>query len=243
MKTKKIEIHALIPARSGSKGIKNKNIIKIKNKELIGYTIEFAKKIKIFDKVVVSTDSKLIGNISKKFGAEVPFLRPKKYSKDSSTDLEVFKHYVSWLKKNNKKIPEVIVHLRATTPFRRKKKILDAIKTFLKEKKASSLRSVKSSNFTPFKMWMFKNKKIIKPVISYNKKLETHSISRQNLSPTFQHIGFVDIIRTKKTIYRNSTCGNTVIPYIFKKKDLKNYVDIDTHDDLLNAKNISLKLK
>jgi len=94
-----IEIHALIPARSGSKGIKNKNIVKINNKELIGYTIDLAKKIKLINKIIISTDSKKIKKIAEKFGAIVPFLRPKKFSKDNSTDLDVFKHYLFWLNK------------------------------------------------------------------------------------------------------------------------------------------------
>ena len=229
------EIHAVIPARSGSKGVKNKNIRKINNKELIGYTIETAKKIKLINKLIVSTDSKKIKKISEKFGAEVPFLRPLKFSKDSSTDLEVFKHYLLWLKKNRKEIPTLIVHLRATTPFRSEKKIIKAIKLILKNKNASCLRSFKHSDFSPYKMWRYKNKYKVKPVLLYKKNLESHSLSRQKLPKTLNHIGMVDIIRPKKTILQNSMCGNFVVPLVFEKKDLKNYVDIDTNSDLNKA--------
>jgi CMP-N,N'-diacetyllegionaminic acid synthase len=243
MKKNSLEIHAIIPARSGSKGVKNKNIRKINNKELIGYTIETAKKIKLINKIIVSTNSKKIKKISEKFGAEVPFLRPLKFSKDSSTDLEVFKHYFLWLKKNKKKIPTLIVHLRATTPFRSEKKIIKAIKLMLKKKNASCLRSFKYSDFSPYKMWSYKSKDIVKPVLFYKKNLESHSLSRQKLPKTFNHIGIVDILRPKKTILQNSICGNKVVPLVFKNNDLKNYVDIDTKDDLKKAKIICAKLK
>jgi CMP-N,N'-diacetyllegionaminic acid synthase len=245
MKKNNIEIHAVIPARSGSKGVKNKNIRKINNKELIGYTIETAKKIKLISKVIVSTDSQKIKKISEKFGAEVPFLRPLKFSKDSSTDLEVFKHYLSWLKKNKKKIPELILHLRATTPFRSKQKIIEAIKLMLRKKNASCLRSFKHSNFSPYKMWRYKNKHKheVNPVLLYKKNLESHSLSRQKLPNTFNHIGIVDILRPKKTILQNSICGNVVVPLVFKSGDLKNYIDIDTKNDLKRARLIKLKIK
>lgn len=231
-----IEIHALIPARSGSKGIKNKNIVKINNKELIGYTIDLAKKIKLINKIIVSTDSKKIKKIAEKFGAIVPFLRPKKFSKDNSTDLDVFKHYLFWLNKKKQQNPTLIVHLRATTPFRNKKKIIKAIKIMLNHKNASCLRSFQKSNFSPYKMWEYRNKFRVRPVILLNNKLEAHSIARQNLPQTFNHIGVVDILRPKKTILKNSMCGNEVVPLIFNKKDLKNYIDIDTKDDLNRAK-------
>jgi CMP-N,N'-diacetyllegionaminic acid synthase len=242
MKKNKIEIHALIPARSGSKGIKNKNILKIKRKELIGFTIETAKSIKLINKTIVSTDSKIIKKISEKYGADVPFLRPKRISSDTSTDLEVFKHYLSWLKKNKKKIPTLIVHLRATTPFRNPKKIIRAIKLMLRKKNASCLRSFKYSDFSPYKMWTYKNKNEVEPVLLYKKNLESHSISRQKLPKTFNHIGVVDVLRPEKSVLQNSMCGNLVIPLIFKGIDLNNYVDIDTSDDFEKAKAIFSKL-
>ena len=243
MKNNSSEIHAVIPARSGSKGVKNKNIRKINNKELIGYSIETAKRIKLISKVVVSTDSKKIKKISEKFGAEVPFLRPLKFSKDSSTDLEVFKHYLSWLKKNKKDIPILIVHLRATTPFRNEKKIIEAIKLMLRKKNVSCLRSFKHSDFSPYKMWQYQKKDRVKPVLLYKKNLESHSWSRQKLPKTFNHIGIIDIIRPEKTVMKNSMCGNIVHPLLFKSIDLKNYVDIDTEDDLKKAKKLLSKSK
>ena len=80
----KKKIIALIPARSGSQRIKNKNIIKIFNHPLIAHSINEAKKTRLFEKIVVSTDSRIYAEIAKKYGAEVPFLRPVKISNSVS---------------------------------------------------------------------------------------------------------------------------------------------------------------
>ena len=92
-----MNIVAIIPARSGSKSIKNKNILMYKNKPLIYHSIKIALRSKLVDRVIVSTDSKKYAKLSKKIGAEVPFLRPKKYSKDSSNDSEWINHAINYL--------------------------------------------------------------------------------------------------------------------------------------------------
>ena len=88
---------AIIPARANSKRIKNKNIINFFNKPIIYWPIQMAKKSKIFKRIFVSTDSKKISKISQKYGAEVPFLRPKKISNDKAGILEVVKHLIIFL--------------------------------------------------------------------------------------------------------------------------------------------------
>ena len=97
-------IIAVIPARSGSKRIKNKNIKKIFGKPIISYPISQALKSKIFDKVIVSTESTKIANISKKYGAEIIFKRPKKLSGDNVLIPPVMEHAVKWVEKNVTKI-------------------------------------------------------------------------------------------------------------------------------------------
>ena len=94
----KNEILTIIPARSGSKGVKNKNIKLINGKPLIYWTIKEAKKSKL-SQIIVSTDSKKILRISKKFGADVPFLRPKKISKDNTEMTDVLKHALNFFYK------------------------------------------------------------------------------------------------------------------------------------------------
>ena len=91
-----MNIITLIPARAGSKGIKNKNIILFNKKPLISHTILISKKSSLISDTYVWTNSKKIANISKKFGAKVPLLRPEKISGDKSLDIEVMKHFYNW---------------------------------------------------------------------------------------------------------------------------------------------------
>ena len=144
------KVVALIPARSGSKRIPNKNIKLLSGHPLIAYSIVSALESKVFDKVVVSTDSEDIAKISEYYGAEVPFLRPKNISKDNSIDLELFIHAVNEIIKIDKKI-KYVVHLRPTTPFRDPKILDRAIQAFEKNKNFHSLRSVQEMSESAIK--------------------------------------------------------------------------------------------
>ena len=100
------DIIALIPARSGSKGVPNKNIMLFNGLPLLAYSIVVAKKSKLIDRVIVSTDSQEYAEIAIKHGAEVPFLRPPEYSTDQSKVEEALKHAVVWLKENEAYKPD-----------------------------------------------------------------------------------------------------------------------------------------
>ena len=115
----KKNILALIGIRSGSKGLKNKNIKKLGNKHLVGWIINAAKKSKYINRIIVSTDSKKYAKISKKYGAEVPFLRDKKYAKDDSNEIDFIKFTIKKLEKLENYNPHIIVRLLATCPFQR----------------------------------------------------------------------------------------------------------------------------
>ena len=119
------KILAFIPARGGSKGIPNKNIKLFNGKPLIQWTIKSALKSKLINKVIVSSDSKKILSLSKKFGADV-ILRPKNISGDLATTASAIKHYI----KNTKESFDTIVLLSPTSPLRKKKDIDNAIKEF-----------------------------------------------------------------------------------------------------------------
>lgn len=116
-------ILAIIPARAGSKGLPGKNIKSLCGKPLIAWTIEAAIKSKYIDKVIVSTDSENIANISKKYGAKVPFLRPDCLATDDSKSINVIKHAISFFKDEY----EVIIYLQPTSPLRTSDDIDDAI--------------------------------------------------------------------------------------------------------------------
>lgn len=114
---KKKEVVAIIPARGGSKGIPRKNIVDLCGKPLIAYTIEVALNTKLIDRVVVSTDDEEISEISRYYGAEVPFLRPKDLAGDNSSLNDVMAHTMNKLKSINYR-PQIAVHLFPTHLFR-----------------------------------------------------------------------------------------------------------------------------
>src|SRR5688572_19439839 len=97
---KKPNVVAVIPARGGSKGLPRKNIRVLAGKPLIAYSIEAAKNCPLIDRVILSTDDQEIADIGKKFGAEVPFLRPSAIAVDDATTESVLIHAIDWLEKN-----------------------------------------------------------------------------------------------------------------------------------------------
>ena len=95
----KKKVLCIIPARKGSKGLKNKNIKMLNKIPLIAWSILVAKKCKQIDEIIVSTDSIKISKIAKTYGAKVPFIRPKKFATDKSSSFSVLKHAIDFFKK------------------------------------------------------------------------------------------------------------------------------------------------
>jgi CMP-N,N'-diacetyllegionaminic acid synthase len=127
-----MKIVALINARGGSKGIKNKNTLKFKNTTLLGNSILQAKRIKQIQRIFVSTDNKKIAKKSLKYGAEVPFLRPKNLAKDNSPEILSIRHAINFFKIKLNLKPDYIVSLPTTSPLR---SIQDIENCILKAKK------------------------------------------------------------------------------------------------------------
>ena len=123
---------AIIPARSGSKRIKNKNIKLLNNKHLIYYSIKAAIKSNLFQKIIVSTDSKKISTIAEKYGAEVPFLRPKELSDDHTPTQKVINHTIKQIGEYYK--IDNVCCIYATAPFIDYKDLIKAKKTLDKNK-------------------------------------------------------------------------------------------------------------
>ena len=118
------KILAVITARAGSKRLPDKNILDLAGKPLIAWTIEPAKQSKFIDKIIVSTDSIKIKNISEKYGVEVPFIRPKELASDSASSISVLKHAILFYKNKF----DYIVLLQPTSPLRKTLDIDNAIK-------------------------------------------------------------------------------------------------------------------
>tara|TARA_Y100000816_G_C26021582_1_gene534448 strand:+ start:24 stop:698 length:675 start_codon:yes stop_codon:yes gene_type:complete len=224
MKIKKIL--AIIPARSGSKSIKNKNIIKYKGKPLIYYSIKTALKSKLINRVIVSTDSKKYKKISEKFGAEVPFLRPKKFSNHNSLDYDFIFHATKFFL-DKKYLPDLIVLLRPTTPNRKISVVDKGIRLFIKNfNRYDSMRSVSKFNQPVQKLFMIKNK-TLKGFFDDFYRDEYHAFPRQKFSKSYLPNGYVDIFKPKFFLKGKKLYGK-MYPYLTKdtldidyKKDLK----------------------
>lgn len=135
------KILGIITARGGSKGIPGKNIKELAGKPLIAYTIEAAQKSGVFNRIILSTDCPMIARIAKKYGCEVPFLRPDELAKSDTTSLSVVQHAVDWLQKQEEYEPEYIMILQPTSPLRRDFHIRDAVE-LLNKTGADSVLSV-----------------------------------------------------------------------------------------------------
>ncbi len=136
-------------ARGGSKGLPNKNLIKLFNKPLIGWAIESAIKSKYIDKLFVSTDSDEIADIARDFGAEVPFKRPKSLASDNSPEIDSWRHFLNYMEKNCKDKIDSLVSVPATSPLRDFNDIDKCVELFY-EKNADLVITVTDSYRSPY---------------------------------------------------------------------------------------------
>jgi len=155
----------IIPARSGSTRVKDKNLQKIGGVSLLEKKIKICKSLKIGN-VVVSTNSKKMAKLSSNAGAEIPFLRPKKYSSAKASTASTVLHYLRFLKKNNKEIPDYIAILPVTNPFLEKKSIIQAYKKIIKNKNVNSIIAYAEANDHPFTFVNLK-KKVLFNIFKY----------------------------------------------------------------------------
>lgn len=159
MKNKKQSVLCVICARGGSKGIKLKNLRKINNKHLIFYPIRDALESGVVDDLILSTDNKKIAFYARKYGANVPFLRPKNLSKDLTTTEETLQHAILEYEKLSKKKFDICLFLTANELFRKKEWIVKAVNTLKKNRK---LDSVFSGHITHKNYWEQKNGKWVR---------------------------------------------------------------------------------
>jgi N-acylneuraminate cytidylyltransferase/CMP-N,N'-diacetyllegionaminic acid synthase len=148
---KEVKALAVIPARGGSQGISQKNIKPFEGKPLIAWTIECAKAVDEIDRIIVSTDNVEIAEISKAYGAEVPFLRPKELAEAETPIEPVMAHVCKWLQDNEGIVPQAMVLLFATCPIREPRHIREALALFYSTG-ADSVVSVNESpaHYTPY---------------------------------------------------------------------------------------------
>tara|TARA_B100001971_G_C18053540_1_gene464120 strand:+ start:115 stop:840 length:726 start_codon:yes stop_codon:yes gene_type:complete len=208
-----MNIIAVIPARSGSKGVPDKNIKLLAGKPLIAYSIAVAKKSKLINRTIVSTDSKKYASLAKEYGAEVPFLRPAELAGDISTDYEFVKHLLDWLKSNENCQPDYLVHLRPVVPLRDSRIIDSAIEAFINNTEATSLRSAHEMSETAYKKFEIEGN-YFKAVGSDSFELDALNEPRQKYFKTYDPNGYVDVLKTSFVLSENKIHGNRVMPLI-----------------------------
>lgn len=224
----KPKILCIIPAREGSKGIKNKNIRPLLAKPLISWTIEEAQKSKYIDRIIISTDDLNIEKICHSYGAEV-IKRPKDLAQDESFVIDVIIHHLELLKKENY-IPEYVLLLQSTSPLRKSQNIDEAItKIINSEIEANSLVSVTKEEHPPWWLRQISEKGYVERYFDYDNKIFRR---RQDFPVLYRPNGAIYIAKTSILYQYKSFQTNKTIPYVMDKKMS---IDIDTENDLILA--------
>lgn len=215
------EVLAIIPARGGSKGLPRKNIRQLNGKPLIAYTIDAAKKSKYITRTIVNTDDEEIAEVAKKYGAEVPFIRPACLAEDDVKSIDVLTHTLRWFKKYEKYTPKIVVFLQPTSPLRNHCHIDHAVELFLKTD-ANSVISVCEFEHSPYWSSRIENNRLV-PLLD----LPVKDKRRQELPKTYRYNGAI-YISSMENILKYNTFFRDIEPYIMEPEDS---VDIDTWMD------------
>lgn len=218
---------AIIPARKGSKRLLNKNILKLGGKPLVAWTIEAALKSKYINEVMVTTDSDEIAEISKNYGAKVPFIRPNELATDKASSYDVIKHTIDFYRQKNQ-IFDYIILLQPTSPLRNYDNINKAIELQI-EKNANSITSVCEMNHSPLWSNTLPNNSsmigFIEPEIIGKRSQDIETYYRLN--------GAIYIAKTKTLLKEESFIS--VSKSFAYKMDKKHSVDIDDEMDFKMA--------
>lgn len=231
------EVLAIIPARGNSKGLPGKNLRLLNGHPLIAYSIAAGVQARLVNRVICSTDSLEIANVAKKYGAEVPFMRPKELAMDESPDIDFFTHAIDTLGKTGYR-PDIIVQLRPTDPIRRANLVDDGIQLMIENPKADSVRTITEPHHSPYKMWTINESGHLDPLLTVENIDEPFNSPRQMLPEVWWHIGVLDIVRTDVVTSTNSLSGTKILPLMV---DRNSSADIDTLFDFYRAEELITK--
>lgn len=211
---------AIIPARSGSKGLKDKNIRLLNGKPLLAYTIEAAKKSGCYSKIIVSTDSEKYAIIAKKYGAEVPFLRSAETATDYASSWDVVKETLNRLKEQGEEF-DTFTLLQPTSPMRTSSDIKKAF-FLMEERRADSIISVCEMEHSPLWCNTLPDNRCMKAF------LKTKETRRQDLNTFYRLNGAIYLCRTYPFLRTLNIYGERSFAYIM---DTIASVDIDSEID------------
>ncbi|TDT51974.1 cytidylyltransferase domain-containing protein [Fonticella tunisiensis] len=220
---------AIIPARGGSKGIPRKNIINVNGKPLIQYTIDEAKKAQYLDRIIVSTDDEEIAEVSKKCGAEVPFLRPKELADDNSKTIDVLLHAINELVKQGNKYDYVVL-LQPTQPLRKSWHIDESIKKIV-ESNEESLVSVTEVKEHPILMRTIDKNDRVENLLNVNS-----TVRRQDFPKFYKVNGAIYINKLNENFNNYTSLNDNKLAYIMDKKydiDIDEPIDLEIFEFLV----------
>ncbi len=230
------QVLTLIPARGGSKSIPRKNIRPFAGHPLIAYSIAAGLCAETVTRVIVSTDDDEIAAVARRYGAETPFLRPDEYSQDNTPDLPVFQHALNWLEEHDGYRPEIVVHLRPTSPFRRVSHIDEAVYRLMARPEADAVRTVCVPFQNPFKMWRIEPDGFMRPLgVELGISHEPYNQPRQMLPEVYWQTGYVDVAWSDTILVKDSMTGERILPLII---DPSQWIDIDSADDWRRAERL-----
>ncbi len=222
---------ALIPARSGSKRVPNKNIRPLGGHPMLAYTVRAAIDSGIFDAVICATDSEQYAAVARHYGAEVPFLRSAEISGDKSPDIE----WVVWMLQSLRargRDYEVFSILRPTSPFRLPETIQRAWRAFCADPGADSLRAIEKCKQHPGKMWVIRGQRML-PVMPFtNGVTPWHSSQYAALPEIYAQDASLEIAWSRIALDQNTIAGEAIIPFV--SQGLEGY-DINEPEDWLLA--------
>ena len=222
---------ALIPARSGSERVPNKNIRTLARHPLLAYAIATARQAGIFDRIVCSTDSGRIADIARRYGADVPFLRPAQFATATSPDIEWITHALEQLDEHY----DLFAIVRATNPFRGPDALRRAMELLLATPEADSIRAVELVKQHPGKMWVLEGKTMRPLLDQAHLDVAWHAGQYQALPPIYVQNSALEIAWTRVVSQTGTREGKVVAPYLTEGHQGFN---IDDEDDWERARRL-----
>lgn len=221
-----MSVLAIIPARGGSQGIKNKNLSELCGHPLISWTIKSAREASLVTRVIVSTDDPEIASVAKKYGAEVPFIRPSVLSTDTADAASVAKHACEWMISSGHEF-DMVCYLQPTSPLRRSEDINAAIIKMVAADTVVSVFRV-PHNLLPFSLML----PCDKSQIEFNAPEDLRQFRRQDKTDCYyaRNGPAILVSRADQITHGKGLYGNRIVPYempFYRSFDVDEYEDLE----------------
>jgi N-acylneuraminate cytidylyltransferase len=222
---------ALIPARSGSERVRDKNVRPLAGHPLVAYAIAAARDAGVFDRIVCSTDSGKIAQVAQRYGAETPFLRPKEIATATSPDIEWIKHALEQLDEHY----DLFAIVRATNPFRGADVLRRGLAQLLATPEADSIRAVELVKQHPGKMWVLEGRTMRPLLDQTHLEVAWHAGQYQALPEIYVQNSALEIAWTRVVSQTGTREGRVVAPFL---TDVYEGFNIDDEDDWDRARRL-----